>query len=269
MFKILVLLLSVTYAFAGGSYGGAGLGLAGGLTGGLALGGLGGLSLGHGAGLGLSSGGLVGAIGLGNSLGAVGPVTAAIHSRRSYEVIPVNSIEEPAIPQVVDVEPSIQPVHVIFRTASSPVLVQQIHTPGAPGLVDSTHSEDEPHRVLHEVLRPVIQEVREVIQPYRRVVQEVRPVLEEVQTVVAKGDHRVSGGLGLGLSGKGGNGGYGAPLILDDGLSGGLVGSLNIDGGYGGIGGGLGGGLGHGGALSGLSGGYKKKARRAKAAARA
>ena len=71
--------------------------------------------------------------------------------------------------------------------------------------MESTRSEDEPHRVLHEVLRPVIQEVREVIQPYRRVVQEVRPVLEEVHTLVAKGDGNrgLQNGLDLGLGGDG------------------------------------------------------------------
>jgi len=102
--------------------------------------------------------------------------------------------QEPVVPQIIEVEPSEQPVQVIFRSVSSPVLVQQIHTPGTPGKLESTRSEDEPHRVVHEVLRPVIQEVREVIQPYRRVTQEVRPVLEEVHTVVAKGEKYRNGG---------------------------------------------------------------------------
>ena len=194
---------------------------------GLTLGSLGG-GLGYGGGYALSGGlgGYGGGLGLGNGLGlglgygGPGPLSAAIQSHRSYEVIPVSTHQEPAHAQIIDVEPIEQPVHVIFRTVSSPVLVQQIHTPGAPGQTEATHSEDEPHRVLHEVVRPVIQEVREVIQPYRRVTQEVRPVLEEVHTVVAKGDNSrglVGGGLGdggaygldlgvggLGLAGKGG-----------------------------------------------------------------
>ncbi len=120
----------------------------------------------------------------------VGPLPAAIQSTRTYEVRPISLPQEPAVPQIIEIEPSEQPVQIIFRSISSPVHVQQIHTPGAPGQVESTNSEDEPHRVTHEVMRPVIQEIREVIQPYRRVVQEVRPVLEEVHTVVAKGEPR-------------------------------------------------------------------------------
>jgi hypothetical protein len=95
----------------------------------------------------------------------------------------------PVSPQVLEVEGDDQPVHVVFKSLSSRVHVQQVHTPGAPGQIETTASEDEPHVVRHQVMRPVIQEIREVIQPYRRVVQEVRPVLEEIHTVVAKG-HR-------------------------------------------------------------------------------
>lgn len=57
--------------------------------------------------------------------------------------------------------------------------------PSPPSEVTITQSRDEPHHVIHEVIRPVIQEVREVIQPYRRVTQEVRPVQEEVNTGIA------------------------------------------------------------------------------------
>jgi hypothetical protein len=56
--------------------------------------------------------------------------------------------------------------------------------------VEHTSSEEEPHRVMHEVVKPVIQEIREIIQPYRRVVQQIQPVLEEVHTIVAKGEPR-------------------------------------------------------------------------------
>jgi hypothetical protein len=62
---------------------------------------------------------------------------------------------------------------------------------GAKGQVERTQSEEEPHKVMHEVLRPVIQEVREVITPYRRVVQEIQPVVETVNTIIAKGDRPV------------------------------------------------------------------------------
>ena len=117
-------------------------------------------------------------------------VPAAIQTKRTVEVKPVNIPQESVEPHIVDVEATYQPVHVVFRSSSSPVMVQQIHTPAQPSSVEPTQSEDEPHRVQHQVLRPVIQEVREIIQPYRRVLQEVRPVLEEVRTVVAKAEGR-------------------------------------------------------------------------------
>jgi hypothetical protein len=180
MFKILIVSLAITYCNAGNIAGpaldatGYGLGY--------------GANYGYAGGLGLATGlGYATGLGKGYASGPIGPVSAAIQSKRTYEVVPSPLYQEPAVPQIIEVHPSIQPVQVIFRSISSPVQVQQIHTPGAPGQVESTNSEDQPHRVTHEVLRPVIQEVREVIQPYRRVVQEVRPVLEEVHTVVAKG----------------------------------------------------------------------------------
>lgn len=61
---------------------------------------------------------------------------------------------------------------------------------GVASEVEHTSSEDEPQRVTHEVVRPVIQEVREVIQPYRRLVQQIQPVVEELHTVAAKGEPR-------------------------------------------------------------------------------
>jgi uncharacterized protein with ATP-grasp and redox domains len=66
--------------------------------------------------------------------------------------------------------------------------LSQEHIPGAPGTVEQTSSQDEPSKVIHEVVKPVIQEVREVIQPYRQLSQEVQPVVENVHTVVAKGE---------------------------------------------------------------------------------
>lgn len=111
-------------------------------------------------------------------------------------------------PQVIEVSPDQLPVQVHFRTASSRLNVQQSHAGGAMPQVEHASFQDEPHRVVHEVVKPVIQEVREIIQPYRRVTQEIRPVIEEVHTVVHKGENRRPGS---GLQGKGGygNGGGG------------------------------------------------------------
>jgi len=121
-----------------------------------------------------------------NNNNSGGTVSAAIKSKRTSETVNVESSREPTKTQEIVVEPVEQPVRVTFKSISSPVYVKQVHIPGAPGQTEKTESEDEPHRVVHEVLRPVIQEVREVIQPYRRIVQEIKPVLEEVHTKVAK-----------------------------------------------------------------------------------
>ena len=71
-----------------------------------------------------------------------------------------------------------------------------------------TTSHEEPHRVIHEVIRPIIQEVHEIIQPYRRVVQQVQPVIEEVRTVIAKDSGKVASAE-PGLRAGGGDGGLG------------------------------------------------------------
>lgn len=100
------------------------------------------------------------------------PVAAAVQTKRTVEVKPVRIPEDHAEPHVVDVEASVQPVHVIFRSSSNPIMVNQIHKPAEQGKVERTESEDEPHRVQHRVTRPIIQQVHEIIQPYRKVLQE-------------------------------------------------------------------------------------------------
>lgn len=117
------------------------------------------------------------------------PVSAAVHQvGRTVEYRPVPYNDEPAVPQVVEVEPSDIPIRIHFKSKSSTVQLSQEHIPGAPGTVQHTSSQDEPSKVIHEVVKPVIQELREVIQPYRQVLQEVQPVVESVHTTVAKGE---------------------------------------------------------------------------------
>lgn len=126
-----------------------------------------------------------------------GPVDAAIHSRRTFEFRHVSIPENLAQPQVIEVGAGSLPIHILFRSASSPLSVQQVHTAGLQAPVEYGQFQEHPHRLVNEVMKPVIQEVREVIQPYRRVTQEVRPVIEEVHTVVHKGDKRVAEPLAL------------------------------------------------------------------------
>lgn len=88
--------------------------------------------------------------------------------------------------QIIDVIPEEQPIEIVFRSSSARVSVKQIHMPVSHQEVETTRTEEKPQRVLHQLVRPIVQEVVEIIQPYRRVTQEIRPVLEEIRTVVAK-----------------------------------------------------------------------------------
>ena len=118
----------------------------------------------------------------------VGLVNAAVQSTRTVEFIPLNVVKEIPAPQVIEVEPYEQPVHLIFKSSTSPLLVSQFHQKGAPAQHEATRSEEETSHLLHEVYKPVVQEFREVIQPFRKITQEVKPVVEEVRTIVAKGE---------------------------------------------------------------------------------
>lgn len=119
-----------------------------------------------------------------------------IQKFRSQEVLPIQDLGVVnGGPQVIQVKGTEEPVLVHFQSQSAPVQVETSHIPSPPGETTVTQTQDEPHRVIHEIIRPVIQEVREIIQPYRRVTQEIRPVQEEVQTDVAtNAGGAVSGG---------------------------------------------------------------------------
>lgn len=120
----------------------------------------------------------------------IGPVTAAVITSRAQEVIEVPVSEDIVTPQVVIIEPNMTPVTIEFRSRSSPVNIQQVHIPGQRGQTKTTRSQEQPDRVIHEVVKPVIQEVREIIQPFRKITQQILPVQEEVLSVVSKGERR-------------------------------------------------------------------------------
>ena len=83
------------------------------------------------------------------------------------------------------VEAPVQPVQVHYKSQSIPLNVQHTHIPAPTPETKLSRSEEEPHKIIHEVIRPVIQEVREIIQPYRRIIQEIRPVQESVVSQVS------------------------------------------------------------------------------------
>ena len=107
-----------------------------------------------------------------------------------YRALPYQ--EQPTQAQVVEVEPSDNPVHLHFKSRSSTLSLSQSHTPAAPQETQIAQTQDEPSRLITEVQKPVIQEVREVISPYRQVTQEINPVIESLHTVVTRGEGRDS-----------------------------------------------------------------------------
>lgn len=111
-------------------------------------------------------------------------IPLALNSHSQIQVVHVPSFSKPN-PTYVDVDSQPSPIYMHFKSQSSPLFTKQTHL-GAPGNVEKSQSQDEPHKLIHEVTKPVVQEVRETIIPYRKVIQLIKPVHEEVQTVVHK-----------------------------------------------------------------------------------
>ena len=130
-----------------------------------------------------------------------------VKSKHDLEIIKSESHEEDS-QTYVDVPGGVLPVYMLFKTQSSPVYVKQEHR-GTKGSYQKSDSYDEPHKLVHEVVKPVIQELKEIITPYRKVVQVIEPVKEERLTKVHKGERK--GGYGGDDGGYGGSngGGYG------------------------------------------------------------
>lgn len=140
-------MVCISFAFVcnangyGGSGGGGGYGSGGGGYGG-----------GASSSAGAAAGGLVSGFG-------GGPVTAAVQSSHTVEIRHVNVPHESPQPQIVEVEAGNLPLTIHFKSASSALNVVQTHQPGQAGEAQHTSSEDEPHLLVHEVKKPVIQEV--------------------------------------------------------------------------------------------------------------
>ncbi|OTF81328.1 DFP2-like protein [Euroglyphus maynei] len=117
-------------------------------------------------------------------------IQAAVQTKHTVEMKPVDIPYEDIEPQVIEVEGGALPLEIHFKSSSSRIRVHQTHEAAGAGEVEQTSSEEEPHRLIHEVKKPIIQEVREIITPYRKVVQEIQPVMEEIHTIVAKGEAR-------------------------------------------------------------------------------
>jgi len=115
-----------------------------------------------------------------------------VKSKHDLEIIKSESHEDEHSTHV-DIPSGVLPVYMTFKTQSSPLYVKQEHK-GTKGSYQKSDSKDEPHKLVHEVVKPVIQELKEIITPYRKVIQVIEPVREERLTKVHKGERK--GGYG-------------------------------------------------------------------------
>ena len=102
-----------------------------------------------------------------------GPITAAVQSERSVQVVDVPSTGSPASPQSIVIGPSVNPLDFEFQSQSSPISVRQTHIPGQPNAPQYSSHQDEPDILKQEIVKPIVHEVTEAVQPYRKITQEV------------------------------------------------------------------------------------------------
>ncbi|KAH7644242.1 dfp2-like protein [Dermatophagoides farinae] len=111
-----------------------------------------------------------------------GIINAAVFSKQTFETKPVETPFEQMEPQIIEIEGGDLPIEIHFKSTSSRVKVRQDHQLSGVNMPEYDQYEEEPHRLITEVRKPIIQEVREIIAPYRKVIQEIEPVMEEIHT---------------------------------------------------------------------------------------
>lgn len=79
-----------------------------------------------------------------------GPFSVPVFSQHSVQVVPVH-VEAPYLrePQLVNIEPSVSAIQLLFKTASSPLLVKQKHYASPGAVYQATQSQDYPHVLRH------------------------------------------------------------------------------------------------------------------------
>ncbi|KAI7698038.1 hypothetical protein SSS_03230 [Sarcoptes scabiei] len=114
------------------------------------------------------------------------PIKAAVNSQHFVEFqdvsLPSNT---PYAPNLIEVQSSVPSFSIKFNSVSSKVEVVHQHEPSkASKEPKETFSEDEPHILRHQVVKPIIQEVHEIITPFRQIFQEIKPVVENIDTAI-------------------------------------------------------------------------------------
>ncbi|KAH7641139.1 dfp2-like protein 6 [Dermatophagoides farinae] len=137
-------------------------------------------------------------------------IEAAFTSKHAIETYSVPTSAEHKTP-VVDINSVPLSLKIRFNSHSSNIVAVQNHF-GSHGQVKKSNSIDQPDILIHNIKKPIIQEIRESITPYRKRIQEVKPVHEKIETVIAT---RHRSGYGHGYAG-GGGGGRGRGSHYDD-----------------------------------------------------
>lgn len=78
-----------------------------------------------------------------------------VKGKRTLEIAPMiggKQADYSMEPQIIEVGPDDQPIQVVFRSTSTRVKVQQIHTPTKQEEAETIRTEEEPHRVIHQLV---------------------------------------------------------------------------------------------------------------------
>lgn len=118
-------------------------------------------------------------------------VSAAIQTRHQVMEYDVPASGNNVEPTTLEITSNPIPLNLVFKSFSTPINIQQVHQ-SSEAIAQESSSEDEPHRLLHSIVKPVFQDIREVIIPIRRVTQQITPVQEEIQTFVARGMSQIT-----------------------------------------------------------------------------
>ncbi|KAH9416916.1 hypothetical protein DERP_013887 [Dermatophagoides pteronyssinus] len=122
-----------------------------------------------------------------SSLHTATPIKAAINSHHIVNHYEIDTPKEPYKPNLIEVKSSVPMFHIKFTSASSKVNVFHQHesSKGNKEPIES-FSEDEPHILRHQVVKPIVQQIHEIITPVRKVVQEIKPVVETIDSIISR-----------------------------------------------------------------------------------
>lgn len=123
----------------------------------------------------------------GHRISSLTPIKAAINSHHIVNHYEIDTPKEPYKPNLIEVKSSMPMFHIKFSSASSKVNVFHQHEPSKVNKEPiESFSQDEPHIIRQQVVKPIVQQIHEIITPVRKVVQEIKPVVETIDTIISR-----------------------------------------------------------------------------------